>query len=940
MTDSSKDTNPTQPGNVPIKAGKSSFWDSASIIWLIPILALAIALGAAWRNYNAQGPLIQVSFENAAGIRAGETQMRYRDIRVGTVEELSFSKDLTEVVASIRVEKSLAPYINRDAVFWIVRPEVSARGVSGLDTVLSGVYIQGSWDSEPGIFYNDFEGLKDAPLLSLDREGISFTLRSDDGLPGSGTPILYKGVEVGLVGNSTVNDDGTGVSAVAVIYKPYSSFVTSSTRFWDISGFSFSVGASGAQLNFTSLASLISGGVTFAEIGSGGTPLAEGATFELFSDETAARDDFLVDGDGQAVNVSMIFDQNLAGLAAGSPVELGGLKVGEITGINGIVDRERFGDNEARLIATARINPGRIGLGQDAGEDELLHYLSVRIGEGLRARLTNASIFTGGLKVELVVLPGTGVATLDRGADPLPRIPTANADVTDVGATAQGVLQRVNDLPVEEVMQSITDFLNNATALISSEELQRAPAELTGILTAVRGVAESEGVQGLPEQISTVLSDLQETGTMLNRVISVLEEQDAAGKLTTAIDNVGVVSATLPELVADIRAVLVNAQEVPLAELSQNITELLASADLLLTDADTLITSADVQAIPTDLRGILSSVRDVTTSADVQALPTRVTELLAGLQSTSARLDSMIADLQEQDATGKLTSAIDNVGTATESLPDLLADIRSVVAKAEALPLAQLSQDVSDLLTTAEALIANEDVQAVPVELRQVLSSLREVTTSASVQALPTRVTELLTGLQDSATTFSRLLRDVETQDTVGKLTAAVDDVAQAAEGLPSLVEEARGIVQNANEIPLARLSDQATKLLESANALVDQDSTRALPGELNTALAEVSAVLRELQDGGLINNANATLASARDAADAIAEASATLPQLAADLRAVATQAGTTLSAYSEDSSFTRDTRGAIRQIQSAAEAIERLARTIERNPNSLILGR
>ncbi|MGY9045804.1 MAG: MlaD family protein, partial [Rhodobacterales bacterium] len=753
-----------------------------------------------------------------------ETQLRYRDISVGTVEDLGLNDDLTEVVASIRINKDLGPYINEDSKFWVVRPEVSARGVSGLDTVLSGVYIQGAWDSEPGQFHDRFQGLKDAPLLGLGREGVSISLRSDDGLPGAGTPILYKGVEVGVVGTPNVNDDGTSVSAEAVIYKPYSNFVTNSTRFWDISGFSFSVGASGAQLNFTSLASLISGGVTFAEIGSGGAPLAEGTTFDLFADETTARDDFLVDGDGQAVDVSMIFEQNLAGLSAGAPVELGGLKVGEITGLNGIVDPERFGDNEARLIATARINPGRIGLGQDAGETELLAYLSTRIGEGLRARLTNASIFTGGLKVELVVLPDEPAATLDAEAEPLPRIPTATATLTDVGATAQGVLQRVNDLPIEEVMQSITDFLNNASALIGSEELQRAPAELTGILSAVRGVAESDGVQGLPDQISTLLNDLQTTSATLNRVISVLEDQDAAGKLTTAIANVGIATETLPDLVADIRAVLAKAQDVPLAELSQNVTDLLASAQSLLSDADALVASEDVQALPTQLRGILSSVRDVTTSADVQALPTRVTELLAGLQ--------------------------------------------------------------------------------------------------------------------DSSTTLSRLLRDIETEDTVGKLTAAIDDVAQAADGLPSLIEQARGIVENANRIPLDRLSDQATQLLASANALVDQDTTRALPGELNTALAEVSAVLRELQEGGLVNNANATLSSARDAADAIAEASATLPGLAADLRAVATQANTTLSAYSDDSNFTRETRTAIRQIQSAAEAIERLARTIERNPNSLILGR
>ncbi len=824
MTDSTDNSTPPRPGQVPIKSGRKSLWDSASIIWFIPIIALVIALGAAWRNYNAQGPVIEVSFENAAGISAGETQLRYRDISVGVVEDLEFSDDLTEVVASIRIDKDLGPYMNPDAQFWIVRPEVTARGVSGLDTVLSGVYIQGSWDNETGPFQQEFEGLQSAPLISLGQEGLSFFLRSDEELPGSDTPILYKGVEVGVIAQPTLNDEGTAVAAEAVIYKPYSNFVTSSTRFWNISGFSFSVGASGAQLNFSSLASLIAGGITFEAIGSGGTPLTEGAVFELFPDEAAARDDFLVAGDGQAVDVSMVFSQNLAGLAAGAAVELGGLRVGEITGINGIVDRERFGDTEARLIATARINPGRIGLGEDAGEDELFAYLGERIDGGLRARLTNASIFTGGLKVELVEVPGAQDASLDRDAEPLPRIPTAAADVTDVGATAQGVLQRVSDLPIEEVMQAVTDFLDNATALIGSEDLQRAPAELTGILSAVRGVAESDGVQGIPDQLSTLLSDLQGTGETLNRVIAVLEEQDAAGKLTSAIENVGAASETLPDLVADIRAVLANAEEVPLADLSDDLSGLVTSAEALLSRADALVASDDIQALPGDLRGILSSVRGLTSSADVQALPTRVSELLAELQ--------------------------------------------------------------------------------------------------------------------DSATTLSRLLREVETEDTVGKLTAAVDDVAQAADGLPSLVEQARGIVQNADEIPLDRLSEQATQLLASANALLDQETTRALPGELNAALDQVSAVLRELQDGGLVANANRTLASASEAANAIAEASDTLPSLAADLREVANQAGTTLATYADNSNFTRETRTAIRQIQSAANAIESLARTIERNPNSLILGR
>lgn len=690
-----------QPGELPIKPGRKPVWDSASIVWAIPVIALVIALGAVWRSYSDKGPLIEVSFTEAAGIKAQETQLRYRDLKVGTVEQVRFSDDLESVVVSIRIEKDIARYINSDARFWVVRPQVSTRGVSGLDTVLSGIYIQGAWDNVPGVFESSFEGLDDAPLLGLGREGVTFKLQSAKGLPGAGTPILYKNVEVGAIGETVVNADGTGVTADAVIYAPHTGFVTTSTRFWDISGFSFSLGANGAKLNFTSLASLISGGVTFETIGSGGAPIAEGVVYDLFPNEDAARDDFLIEDEGNAVDLAMVFDENLSGLSTGAAVEMGGLRVGDVTALNGVVDPERFGDREVRLLASVRINPGRLGLGESAGEGALLSYLDERIANGLRARLVNASLFTGSLKIELAELPGAGPAKLDREAKPLPTIPTAPADVADAAATAQGVLQRVNDLPIEELMQSVIGFLDSAKALVGSKELQGAPAELTGLLAAVRGVAESEKVQALPDQVGGLLDELQTTSETLNRLMS-----------------------------------------------------------------------------------------------------------------------------------------------------------------------------------------------------------------------------------------------ELETRNTVGQLTDAIENVAKTADSLPQLVEQARDILQNAGEVPLDRLADQAATLLDSANRLLDQDSTRQLPAELNEALASMQKTLEELRNGGVVDNANATLASARDAADAIAKASATLPQLANDLRAVASQAGATLSAYSADSEFTRETRDAIREIDAAAQAIERLARTIERKPNSLLLGR
>ena len=59
-----------------------------------------------------------------------------------------------------------------------------------------------------------------------------------------------------------------------------------------------------------------------------------------------------------------------------------------------------------------------------------------------------------------------------------------------------------------------------------------------------------------------------------------------------------------------------------------------------------------------------------------------------------------------------------------------------------------------------------------------------------------------------------------------------------------------------------------------------------------------------------------------------------------ARLQQVATQASDTLAGFSEDSELNRSARAALRELQDAARAVEQLARTLERSPNSIILGR
>lgn len=216
MTDT--DTPPPEPT---LKPAKRPLWDRISIVWIVPFLALAVVIAIAWQSYADRGPLIEIGFDNASGIRAGNTELRFRDVRIGLVEEVTFAEGLGKVLIKARIDKDVAPYVDADAQFWVVRPQVTAQGVSGLGTVLSGVYIEGLWDDQSGETVTRFDGLPDAPLERVGQSGLRLTMRASDGAAlTENTPILYRGVQVGRVGKPVISDDGTTSEADAVIFAP------------------------------------------------------------------------------------------------------------------------------------------------------------------------------------------------------------------------------------------------------------------------------------------------------------------------------------------------------------------------------------------------------------------------------------------------------------------------------------------------------------------------------------------------------------------------------------------------------------------------------------------------------------------------------------------------------------------------------------------------
>jgi paraquat-inducible protein B len=424
------------PAEPELKQARNAF-AGISYVWLVPILALLVLLAVAWQTYSSRGPTIQIEFTEATGIIAGETKLKYREVEIGLVESLSFSPNLERVIVNVRLAPKVADFVDADSQFWVVRPRVSAQGVTGLQTVLSGVYIQGSWDSEIGAEARSFKALERPPASEQGDQGLRLILRATDGNQlTEGTPILFKGIVVGRLERPRLSDAGDAVLVDAFISAPYDRLVTTATRFWDASGFSFSLGTSGPRLDVESLAALVGGAVSFDTLVSGGRKPQPETVFDLFESEEAVRNSLFAQPKGKAVSFSVSFSGTVSGLTVGAPVEFRGIRVGEVTNLSAEFVDDGTPMARAKLVVIVGINPGSLGLDPDATTPETTAFLKTAVEAGLRARLTTASILTGGLKIELVELPDAPFATITETDGPYPVMPSVAAEITDASATA------------------------------------------------------------------------------------------------------------------------------------------------------------------------------------------------------------------------------------------------------------------------------------------------------------------------------------------------------------------------------------------------------------------------------------------------------------------------------------------------------------------------
>ena len=511
-----------------------------SRIWLLPLVALLVASWMIYQHWSNQGSLITIHFVSAEGLEAGKTKIKFRNVNIGEVKNIELNEEDDDVLVTARIAKAAERLLVTDTQFWVVSPKVSLDGISGLSTLVSGVYIelsQGISDEEQEVFY----ALDSPPVTPIGTPGLHITLNSNDQFAyEKGDPIIYKGLTVGQFEDIFFNFEERIVYYNAFIKAPYHELLTTNTKFWDITGLNVELKAEGLSINTGNLETLLSNGVTF-DVPEGmpaGEKITERAYFDIHEDYQTASDQRYK----HSLEYVILVSKTVRGLVVGAPVEYRGLPIGQVAAINDVAQtgENRFFTEDFKIPVLIRVQPGRVGLSDDEeGLETMDKQHEHWIKHGLKATLRTGNLLTGSLFVELQHYDDQPVDELTKYAN-YTIIPTGADQLDNIVAQVNTFMGTLNKLPLENTvdnvdntleeifksMETVQEVSRNMDLLIADIEQQKLPKELKQTLQEVTSLlkdfsAESQGYQQVTDTLKSLTSVLHE----LEPVIKQLKHQ-------------------------------------------------------------------------------------------------------------------------------------------------------------------------------------------------------------------------------------------------------------------------------------------------------------------------------------------------------------------------------------------------------------------------------
>jgi len=499
-----------------VAAPKISKRSGISLVWIIPLVTLLVGGWLIVKTLSEQGPEVTISFLTADGIEAGTTRIKYKNVVIGVVEAMQFSDDFSHVLLTSRLNQGTESFLRRNTRFWVVRPQFGLRGISGLETLVSGAYIE----IEPGQGAPQlhFIGLEKPPVVLSESIGKKIMLVANRlGSVDTGSPVYYKGLLAGEVLGYDLANDHQSVYIHTFVRDPYDQLIRGNTRFWNVSGMDITLNADGLRVRTESLQSLAFGGIAFetpATLEQVGDDV-ENLIYTLYDDYSSIQNYAYT----RKINYVAYFDSSVRGLSMGAPVEFQGIRIGTVLDFKLEYDSVNA---SFKIPVLLEIEPERI-VERDSGvgiaSDDTINTL---IERGLRARLQTASLLTGQLFVEMVMQPDSPIQ-LVAGLGTVPEMPTIGAaGIDSITQSLESFVSRLETVNIEEIGRELLGTLEGTNTLFNSSAIHGSLEDLEASMQSFRSILarlDNNNLDGTILAARDVLEKLRETLDLMNNVL-------------------------------------------------------------------------------------------------------------------------------------------------------------------------------------------------------------------------------------------------------------------------------------------------------------------------------------------------------------------------------------------------------------------------------------
>ncbi len=271
---------------------------------------------------SASHMTLTLRMKTADYLDAGFTKLKYKGFEAGVLRRVTYDAKAQEVVAEIGIDPRYQEILRENSIFWLVKPQLKASKITGLDSLLGGAYF--AVQSGEGKTQSDFVLAVTAPALSWSTEGLHLSLTADTASSVQvASGVYYQDIEVGSVQSVQLNKSGTGVDVQIHIVPQFVDRVKAHSRFYNVSGISVNASASGLKISTSSIDSILSGGIAFYndELIKQSVSIENGESYKLYDSKESAQEH------GFTVVLELLDD---ASVDVGTLISYKGIKIGEV----------------------------------------------------------------------------------------------------------------------------------------------------------------------------------------------------------------------------------------------------------------------------------------------------------------------------------------------------------------------------------------------------------------------------------------------------------------------------------------------------------------------------------------------------------------------------------------------------------------------------------